>query len=277
MERALLSAEDLRTWMHARALTLVAVKGAAARTIVRARGGTPEAVTTADVAAALPAEAIYSGAMREIGLWLADRILSASATRETSVEPVALERTVVQRHVFEEARTITGGAQQESGVERARRLAWIVALDEAHREWEADVVGPVEVTRRLRDMVLDWCRFELDELALASPGAAAEAARQLDEGIDPTRIAAVAGAQLASRSVVLADAPPELARSLSSAVVGDVVGPWTDGSGYVVARVRDRRPPDIGDVQAAARARDDLLMDTMRRLRAGRVRWHERI
>ena len=277
MERGLLSAEDLRAWMHARALTLAAVKGAAARTIARARGGTPEAVTTAEVAAALPAEVIYSGVMREIGLWLADRILSVAATRETGVEPVALERTVVQRLVFEEARTVTGSARQESGVERARRLAWIVALDEAYRAWEDDVIGPEEVKRLLREMVLDWCRFELDELALASPGAADEAARQIDEGIDPTRIAAAAGAQLTSRSVVLADAPPELARWLSGAVVGDAVGPWTDDSAYLVARVRERRPPDIGDAPMVARARAELLTDMLRRLRAGRVRWHERI
>lgn len=276
MERGLLSAEDLRAWMHARALTLTALRGAAARMIVRAQGGTPEAVTTAEVATALPAEAIYGGAMREIGLWLADRILSAAATRETDVEPVALERTVVQRLVFEEARTVAGGARPESGVERGRRLAWIVALDEAYREWEADVIGPAEVTRRLREMVLHWCRFDLDELALASSGAAAEAARQLDEGIDPTRLAAIAGAELASRSVVLADAPQELARFLSSAVVGDVVGPWRDDSGYVVARVVDRRPPDIADGSTAARARAELLTEMLMRLRAGRVRWHDR-
>jgi hypothetical protein len=178
--------------------------------------------------------------------------------------------------VFEEARTVAGGASPESGVERAGRLAWIAALDEAHREWEAGVVGTREVTRRLREKELEWCRYELDELALASPGAAAEAARQLAEGGDPAQVARVAGVPLRARSTVLSDAPPELARVLTGAVAGDVVGPWADDADHVVARVRERRPPGIDDEASSARARDDLLMDMGTRLRAGRVRWHER-
>ena len=168
----------------------------------------------------------------------------------------------MQRLVFEEARTVAGGARQESGVERAQRLAWIVALDEAHRAWEADVIGPPEVARRLREKELDWCRFELDELALASPGAAAEAARQLDEGIDPTRVAAAAGVQFDQ---------PERGAGGRAAGAGADRSPvrWSGMSSargattptYVVARVRERRPPDIGDEPMLARARDELLTE----------------
>ena len=137
-------------------------------------------------------------------------------------------------------------------------------------------IGTREITRRLHEKVLDWCRFELDELALPSPGAAAEARRQLVEGNDPAQVAEVAGVPLRARSTVLADAPPELARVLTGAVAGDVVGPWPDDSIFVVARVRERRPPDIGDEASLARAREELLADMVTRLRAGRVRWHER-
>ena len=276
LERGLLSAEDLRAWMGQRGLTLAAVKAAGARTLARDRGGTPQAVAAAQVATALPAELICTGALREIGFWLADRLLSATATRETDVEPLALERLSVKRLVFEEARTIAGAGSPESGVERAQRLACIAALDEAHRAWEADVVGTREVTRRLREKALEWCRFELDQLGLASPGAAAEVARQLAEGSVPAKLAEVAGVPLAARSIVLADAPPELARVLTGAVVGDVIGPWRDGSAYAVARVRERRPPDIADEPSCARAREELLAEMVTRLRAGRVRWHER-
>jgi hypothetical protein len=271
-----LSAEDLRAWMGARRLTLAALKAVAARTLARDAGGTPGAVAAEQVAAALPAEAICTGALREIGFWLADRLLSAATTRETDVEPLALERPAVQRLVFEEARTVAGGASPESGVERAQRLAWIAALDEAHSEWEAGGVGTADVTRRLHEKELEWCRFELDELALASPGAAAEAARQLAEGGDPAQVAEVAGVPLTARSTVWADAPPELARVLTGAVAGDVVGPWPDHSASVIARVRERHPPDIAHEPSAARAREELLTDMVMRLRAGRVRWHER-
>ncbi len=276
LERGLLSAEDLRAWMGARGLTLAAVKAVAARSLARASGGTPQAVATGQVAAALPAELICTGVLRELGFWLADRMLSAATTRAEGVEPLALERPSVQRLVFEEARTVAGGERPESGLERAQRLAVIAALDEAHREWEADVVGTRELTRRLREKELEWCRFELDELALASPGAAAEAARQLVEGSDPAQVAEAAGVPLATRSTVLADAPPELARVLTGAVVGDVVGPWSDDSADVVARVRERVPPDMADESSGARAREELLTEIVTRLRAGRVRWHER-
>ena len=82
LERGLLSAEDLRAWMSERGLTLAAVKAVLARGLARNSGGTPEAVAAAQVAAALPAEAVCSGAVREIGFWLADRMLSAATTRE---------------------------------------------------------------------------------------------------------------------------------------------------------------------------------------------------
>ena len=276
LERGLLSAEDMRAWMAERGLTLAAVKGAAARALARDSGGTPQAVAAAQVAATLPAEAICTGALREIGLWLADRLLSATVTRETGVEPFALERRSVKLLVLEEASSVAGGALLESGLERAQRLAWIAALDEAHREWEAEVVGTREVTRRLHEKGLEWCRFELDELGLASPGAAAEAARQLGEGSDPAQVAEVARVPLGTRSTVLADAPPALARLLAGAVVGDVIGPWDDDSVHLVARVRERRPPDIADESSVTRARADLMTEVVTRLRAGRVRWHER-
>ena len=172
---------------------------------------------------------------------------------------------------------MAGGALPEPDAERAQRLAWIAALDEAHRAWQAGVVGPREITRRLHEKEFEWSHFELDELGLASPGAAAEAARQLAEGRDPARVAESAGVPLTARSTVLADAPPELARVLGGAVAGEVIGPWSDGVVHVVARVRERRRPEIEDEPSAARAREALLTEMVTRLRAGRVRWYERV
>jgi len=275
LERGLLSAEDVRAWLQPRGLTMAAVKAAAARAVARRRGGTPEPVEAAEVAEALPAEAICTGALREIGAWLADRMLSA-ATTGVDPRPLPLESRLVQRLVFEEVRTAAGAAVDDAGLERAERLAWMAALDDAHRNWETAVTAPPEVSRRLRENELEWCRFELDELRLVSQGAAAEAARQLAEGTNPSRVAAAAGVAVTPQRVVLADAPSQLAQTLAGAVVGDVAGPWSDGDDHVVARVRERRAPDVEDDQIVARAREDLLMDAAARLRAGRVRWIDR-
>jgi hypothetical protein len=275
-ERNLLSAEDLRAWMGTRGLTLAGVKGVAARSLARAAGGTPEAVPPSSVALALPAELICTGALREIGFWLADRLLSAATTRDGEVDALPLESPAVQRLVFAEARTVAGGALPERGVERAGRLARIAALDEAHCEWEAAGIGTPELTRRLHEKELEWARYELDELALASPGAAAEAARQLAEGTPADQVADAAGVPLQRRAIMLVDAQPELARMLAGAVAGDVAGPWDEGTAHVVSHVRDRCTPELTDEPSVARARADLLAEMQTRLRAGRVRWYDR-
>ena len=275
LARGLLSGEDMRAWLRVRNLTIGAVKAFAARVVARRHGGVPDSVTPEQVAPELVAEAICSGALQELGWWLADRILSATAT-DARIDPVALEAPRVQQLVFEEARTVAGAMTADSGLARAERLAWIAALDDTHRAWEATVTAPDEVSRRLREHELDWCRFELDELRLDSEGAAAEASRQLADGADAPQVAAAADAALTVYPMVLADAGPEMARALSGAVVGDVAGPWADGDQHVVARVRERRAPDVDDEQIVERARAELLADAAGRLRAGRVLWHER-
>ena len=275
LERRLLSAEDMRAWLHPRALAMRDIRGVAARAVVRRLGGTPQAITAAEVAAALPAEAICTGVVSELGWWLADRLLSAKATA-ASAAAISLDDTRIQRLTLAEARTAAGATSRESGVDRARRLAWIAALDDAHRPWEAGVAEPRALARRLRERELDWCHFELDELHLASPGAAAEAARQLAEGTDPGEIAAAAGVPIIDRHVVLADAAPPLARALVGAVVGDVAGPWSEGNEHIVARVRERHAPEDADEPLVERARAELLAEAAERLRAGKVRWHDR-
>lgn len=274
-DRGLLSAEDLRSWMRPRGLTIHAINAAAARTVARRQGGEAAPVTAAALAGALAPEAICSGVVRELGWWLGDRLLSAHATGSI-VDPIALEHGRVQRLVLAEARTVAGSQSGESGLERGRRLAWVAALDDVHREWEAAVASTERAARRLREHDLDWCRFELDELRLMLPGAAAEAARQLADGVEPHQIAAIAGVPLVNRQVVLADAPEQLAQRLAGAVAGDVAGPWEDSDGHAVVRVRRRQAPDAADQELLSRARAELLTEAAERLRAGKVAWHER-
>jgi hypothetical protein len=275
LRRGLLSAEDMRAWLAPRQLTMSLVTAAAARELARRRGGTPHPVSAAQVAAALSPEVIYAGTLQEIGWWLADRILAAATTAET-VKPVALEDVSIQRLVFEEASTVAGALSRESGLERGRRMAWIAALDDAHRTWEDSVTGDRAVGRVMREHKLDWCRFDVDELRVTSPGAAAEAARQLADGEHTDHVAAAAGVVVSPQRLVLADAPSPLVRRLAGAVVGDVAGPWGDGSEHVVVRVRERTPPRLSDQQLLARARGELLDEAASQLRAGKVRWYER-
>ena len=275
LQHGLGSAEDLRVWMRERELTLRAVRGVSERVVARRRGAVPAPVPTAQIADALAAEAICSGALKELGWWLADRILCAGAT-ETGAEPISLQRTRVKRLVFAESCTVAGAASGEAGLERGQRMAWIAALDDAYSAWAANASATTEVARRLREHDLDWCRFELDVLHLASPGAAAEAAQRLAESRSPDQVAAMAGVEASHRSLVLADAASAVAGMLAGASAGDVVGPWTDDEEHLVARVRERVAPTIDDAESLARAREALLVDAASQLRAGKVRWYER-
>lgn len=271
----LLSADDMRAWLAARGLTMKAVSAFAERMVARRNGGTAGPATTDEQAAALAPEAICSGALLEIGWWLADRILSG-ATRDPPPRPLPLEDPRVQRLVFAEVRTLAGSTLEEAGVDRGHRLAWIAALDDSHRPWEESVTGERDVARLMREHEFDWCRYELDELRVASPGAAAEAGRQLAEGAVAAELAAAAGGQLVHRRLVLADAPPTLKRLLAGAVAGDVAGPWQEEDAHVVAGVRVRETPNAEDDELRGRARSELLIEASTRLRAGKVRWHER-
>jgi hypothetical protein len=275
LERALFSAEDVRAWMAPRALSIAAITAVAARDVARRRGGAAVAVDVGDATAALPAEAICSGALTEIGWWLADRLLSARAT-DADVTPLPLESRHVQRLVWDEVRSVAGRGLAELGTARGERIARIVAFDAAHREWEANLAGEAELSRRLVAHELDWCRYEIEELRLGVGGAAAEVARQLAEGAEAGELAATAGVPLSIFEVILADAPAQLVRALTGAVSGEVAGPWEDGDGHVVVRVRARQAPSADDEDLIARARTELIAEGAERLRSGRVRWHDR-
>jgi hypothetical protein len=262
--------------MAPRGLSIGAVNAVAARMVARRRGGAVAAADPAEVAASLPAEAICRGVLAEIGGWLADRLLSAHASG-AEVTPLPLESLRVQRLVWDEARSVAGRTSSEPAVVRAERIAGIAALDDAHRDWQASVSGEASVSRRLREHELDWCRYELEELRAAHPGAAAEIARQLAEAADARTLAAAAGVPLNVYRLILADASEAVVRALTGAVAGEVAGPWQDGEDHVVVRVRERVAPSPADGELVARAEAELIAEASGRLRVGRVRWHDRI
>jgi hypothetical protein len=274
--RGLLSADDMRAWLADRDLTMAEFRAVAARTAARRNGGTPHPVSREEVRATLPAEAILGGTLTELGLWLADRMLAARVVADVEVAPLSPERVRVQRLVHAEASSIAGASTGETGTERARRLGWVAALDDAQRAWTQEAAGPEALARAVREHELDWCRFELDILALDTPGAAAEAARRLAEGAAPHDVAGMAGASESAIALLRVDASPELAQALIGAVAGDVVGPWEQDDQRLVALVRERRLPALDDEETRARATSQVLIEAAERIRAGRIRWHER-
>ena len=275
--RRLTSGQDFRRWLAERELSLHAVRGAIARGLARSERCAPVPAAWVDrdaAVAALPAEAVCGGALRDCGWWLADRLL-ALATHERG--GAAIDTGRVHDVAAAEAQLLAVEASGEPEDERVRRLARILAADAAHAERAAQVVGADAIARLVAARRLDWLTFELEGLVCATSSVAAEAAMQLREDRTPlAAVARVAELDVEQRMLVLEDAPATLRTALTGATVGDVVGPVDADGSHEVWVVTRRAPPDAADPLIAGRAAAAALDADRARRRAGRVQWHGR-
>jgi len=131
------------------------------------------------------------------------------------------------------------------------------------------------VPERVRANALGWLSFETEELTSPSEDAAREARLCVRE--DGATLAEVAGelrTKLFERTRVFADTDAELASRLAAASPGELVGPLASDDGYLLARLRAKRPPSVDDPLVVERARTELVAETIARNAAGRVTWY---
>ena len=268
--RRLTSADDFRRWLAERDLTLGELRDAAARELLRSRhADCPAAQTPAAMLSLLPAEATFTGALVDIGWWLADRLLAAP---DAPADDGRLDAALAA-----EAKTSALADVQEDEAARRDRLAWILAADAAFRAQLARVVSPEAIAACLDAHRLDWLTFDLEGLRSEQPHVAAEAALMLrEDGLPLSDVARAAGLEAVECSLTLADAPEALATALTGVTAGEVLGPLAVGDAHEVWRVLERRPADRSDPAVRERAAKQLLDADAQRRRAGRVRWHER-
>lgn len=270
--RRLISGEDFRRWLARRELGLADVRAALEREI--ARRGMPAGgreVERGRALAALPAEAVCSGVLRDCGWWLADRLLtppraSAAADADRLLDLAARERELLAPSALDEPDEV-----------RSDRLARWLAADSAFAAHTAQVASPDAVGRWIDAHRLDWLAFELEGLQCPTPSVAAEALAQLrDDGSAPAEVAELAGLEVRRRSLLLGDAAPALRPVLAAAAAGDVVGPVDLDGAHEVWVVAARTPPDARDPAVRERAEAAVIAAEVVRRRAGRVRWHDR-
>jgi hypothetical protein len=272
--RRLTSGQDFRRWLGERGLALSAVRAALERELLRGRAGSEAPASPPDrerAAAALPAEAVCSGALTECGWWLADRLLVASDEAADAGD----------RHVRELVAT-EGGLLAVAGLDepddaRAERLARIVAADAAFDAHATHVASAEAIAACADAHRLDWLGFELEGLRCTTASVAAEAALMLrDDALPMADVASAACLDEQRSTLLLEDAPAPLRTALSGAAPGDVIGPVEVGGAYEVWHVARRRAPDPLDPLVHARAVAEVITADTGRRRAGRVRWHER-
>lgn len=273
--RGLISADEFLAWATGRGLAVADVRAVLERAIVRARVAAPppdgDETLRAAMVAALPAEAICTGALAECANWLADRMVVA-ADHELS-DPVAAGASLLEH----ERGLLAVSVLDEPGEVRERRLAGLAAAAADYDVHVASICAPAAIARSVRRHAVDWTRYELTGLACPTAGAAAEAALMLrDEGAATGRVAELLGIAPQQRALRLDEAPGEMRGRLAAAHAGDVVGPVElDGTPWVWV-VTARSAPDPSDPELVRQASRRLLDDSIQRLRAGKVRWHGR-
>jgi hypothetical protein len=273
--RRLVSAAEFVAWMDKRELTQADLRAAVERRLARDheadRPRADRALERDAAIAALPAEAVYSGALLECSRWLIDRVLclqlgEGTAPRDDEIDAIlASERGLL-------AAGVTPGPENE----RRDRASLLLSADAAHDSHADEVASPSAVSSHLRRHGLDWLRFEIRSFESQVAGQAAEVAALMKEGTGPGRISELSGLPVGSARLYLEDAPEALQVELAGATVGSVLGPARDGDVYRTWLVEARRAPDASEPEIAARVRAEILEEDMHRRRAGEVRWHDR-
>jgi hypothetical protein len=273
--RRLISAEEFSDWLRQRKLTLEELTEAIERRLARERGAEAPACGHADqrhgAFAALPAEAVYTGALLDCAQWLTDRMLCLADGSGCEPEPAKLEKLLER-----ERGLMAAGVSTETDGERRARAELMLAAGAAYDARVAQLCSAGAISKLVRSHALDWQRFELITFAGTTPGAAAEIAALAREGASAGLIAEVSGVPAELLRLYLEEAPAAIQGWLGGAVAGAVIGPVGEQGTYRTWLVRARQAPDPEDPSIAARAGARIVEKHLRGRRAGTVRWHER-
>jgi hypothetical protein len=237
--RGLVSGDDLKAWLAAWGLSTDDWRGYLRRKV----SGAPEGPTGEHHALeppddAVAVDAICTGFMERAARRLAeDAALAERAGADTTDLAVLLAA---------------------AGLERARLP-------------DAD-----EVARELRRHAVDWTRYAIELLEVATEDMAKEAVLGITlDGQPVSEIAGLSGGRSTRSTTLLADAPTELALHLQSARSGEVVGPIRLASGFAVLVVHERTAPDPEDAALSARAQALVAARAVEREVLSRITWRD--
>jgi hypothetical protein len=273
--RRLISADEFSDWLRQRGLAQRELAEAIRRRLAREHDSETRAWDRLGqgqtALAALPAEAIYTGALLDCAQWLVDRVLCLDDGPAPEVEP-AEQKVLLER----ERELMASEVIVEADTDRRARAGLMLAAGAAYDARVAEMCSARAISTVLRRHALDWLHFQLIGFTCATAGAAAEIAALLRAGTPPETITEVSGVPGEQMSLYVEDAPTAIQGWLGSALPGAVVGPLVEQQAHRTWLVQTRQSPDPGDPSVAGRARGRIVEEYMRRRRAGRVKWHER-
>jgi len=273
--RRLVSAAEFSSWMRERGLTQGEIRAAVRRRLARERNPDcrpADLRAERDAAlAALPAEAVYSGALRDCSEWLIDGLLCLELG--AGQEPTDAEIDAV---LARERGLLAANAIEGSEEERRARVSLLLSAEAAYEAHKAEACSPGAIAAHLRRHALDWMRFDVISFSSRDTGPAAEVAALLKEGASPEQITQLSGLPAETAALRLEEAPEAVHGQLAGADPGAVLGPLADHEMHRTWLVQSRITPDPSDPETAARACAGIIEEDMSKHRAGEVRWFER-
>jgi hypothetical protein len=271
--RGLLAADDLKTWLSARSVTIEEWRShIQLMSLAGTDPGTDVDTDRDDANDGDRGRAAAAVAVRVedfLGPVAHPLLLGAASTHRAGPIDDGEVESLVERVVSEAALPLVDRSE-----ERIREHAATVIRLRRQLDAARDEVDEHEMLAMVQANLVDWTEFDYDELVLATESSAREAALCVRvDGSDLVSVGELAGAVPRRHQHTTSTAGPAGA-FLVGAVVGEAVGPIESSDGWHVAVLRDRRPPDPDDASTRARAREQVLERSLGRRLAGRVIWH---
>jgi hypothetical protein len=275
-ERSLISAADLRSWLHEREMTVGELSAVLRRRLLRREHphSQPPPSGPDGRAAVIRPEAYCDGVLGRLAQAAVARLAAARlAGSESTPDAADLEQLPQMAAIVLD---LPGTGLDSLGpVELGRRLQRLLSLESALSRLREQISSGQAVARRINDHALDWLELRGEELAFGHEGAAREARLLLAvDGESPVEVAARAGVTVIDRRFLVGDAPAGAKVSFAAAAVGEVLGPWEQDGRWRVMRLGAKVPPSAQDESLRERAIDELLKDAIDRYAAGRTTQH---
>ena len=232
-------------------------------------------VSADDIADALAAEGICSGAFAEYALALAgraavfERVVGEREGEGTARRPGA-PAAALPELLSEHADVL----QARPATECLPRLTHLAAVDATFEGVAAREITEPAMRARITASRLDWMRVSIERLTFSQESMAREAVlccRQ--DGLTLGELAGDINRRLDREDVLLETCDPDVQAAVLSAPPGHIVGPLHIGGTHHVLVVRNKQVPAWDDAEVRALAERALRESLLDRERKARVRW----
>jgi hypothetical protein len=282
--RELLTVEETEAWLERWGLTVDQWIEYIERALLRRRSTSEPAarrdVAADDVADAIWAEAVCSGALARLARRLAGWVAAAASVEGPSH---GCERNEGSEHDAALDGVLAEMAEQGlAGLVDAQqcrpRLEHLHELERRFARFRRRVVTPAAVRAAVQAHYLDWVRLRCQSVSFTDEQTAREAACCVrDDGEAFGAVARATRATISERWLSLDEMGPAARPILLSAESESLLGPLPELGEYMLVKIMEKVLPSADDPVVRTRAEEAVLSAAVEREVASRVRWEARL